>query len=693
MNGIKQFEALYGIKLSTKKRREITTFLCFAEIVLAFSYLGYISVPPISVTTMHILVIVAALFFGPLDASAVAAVFALTSMWNATVTSTELGDVIFSPLRSGNAFGSIMLSVVSRILFAVITGYAFRLLSKKKVKRMDLAIVVISIAATVIHSVLVYIPMDIFFGASSAETGSGFWGELMLNNAALFAVTALLVLVFHKLAQSRKAKDFFGTISEAAPGTVRKPSGKKYMLLLIIPCVFIGIHLLSRVNWYLEAKGVIDGEYIAYIYALIGQLVAAFFGVFGMLYYISKWNQEFVADRALKSVSAAKAAAEKANVAKTSFLFNMSHDIRTPMNAIIGYTAMAKKYSKDEKVNDCIDKIDISGHQLLALINQVLEMSRIESGKVELSETPVNIVQLAKTLETTVATDIMTKGLTYTLNTDGIEHSEVFTDTTRVSQIVVNIVGNAVKYTPEGGTIDCVIREEPAGKPGYGMYITSIKDSGIGMSEEFLSHVFEEFTREKSSTVSHIQGTGLGMSIVKKLVDLMDGTIDIKSKQGEGTEVIIALPFKWNTGEAAEKVEDAVVKTIPLKGKRLLLVEDNEMNREIAKELLQDEGVTVETAEDGDIAVDMVRKFLEAGQPHYYDAVLMDIQMPRMSGYEATKAIRELFDSLNTHLPIIALSANAFEEDKKKSLEAGMDDHVAKPVNIKQLEETLAKYL
>ena len=386
--------------------------------------------------------------------------------------------------------------------------------------------------------------------------------------------------------------------------------------------------------------------------------------------------------------------AESASRAKTTFLNNMSHDIRTPMNAIIGYTAMAKKLSANPQVDDYLEKIDISGKQLLLLVNQVLEMSRIESGKVVLSEEPADIIERAHGMQTVVAADCNAKNIEFGLHFGEIRHNNVLSDVSRVNQIVTNILGNAVKYTPEGGKIDYYVDELPCDREGYSLYCFTVNDTGIGMSEEFQQHIFEEFAREKSSTVSHIQGTGLGMSIVKKLVDLMDGTIDIQSKLGEGTSIKITIPMKWDTTAEERNADIQEAGPVSIKGMRILLVEDNEMNREIATEILEDEGVIVETAEDGDIAVEMVKKSVDRmnGENTDYDAILMDIQMPRMNGYEATRLIREM-PPHDKHVPIIAVSANAFEEDRRKSLEAGMDEHIAKPIDIPQLKETLAKYL
>ena len=394
-----------------------------------------------------------------------------------------------------------------------------------------------------------------------------------------------------------------------------------------------------------------------------------------------------------KQLKDAALAAESASQAKTAFLNSMSHDIRTPMNAITGYTRMAKKnIGNAESVEQYLDKIEISGQHLLTLINRVLEMSRIESGKVVLAEEQADVVERAYAMQTISGADVDRKGLTYSLIIHDIPHRHVLTDGSRMNQIITNILGNAIKYTPEGGHIDYVVEELPSDRDGYGLYRFTIADTGIGMSEEYLEHIFEEFTRENTSTVSKIMGTGLGMPIVKSLVDLMGGNIDVKSKQGAGTTVTITMPMKIDNGFSSQEAEEAVFENVDFSGKRLLLVEDNEMNREIACDILDEAGFIVETAEDGDIAVDMVRKTLADGDPQYYDAVIMDIQMPRMDGYEATKQIRALSSS-GRHIPIIAMTANAFEEDRIAALEAGMDAHIAKPIDIQKLKDTLAKQL
>ncbi len=378
--------------------------------------------------------------------------------------------------------------------------------------------------------------------------------------------------------------------------------------------------------------------------------------------------------------------AEVASRAKSAFLFNMSHDIRTPMNAITGFTTMAKKHLDDkEKVEDYLTKIEMAGNQLLSLINQVLEMSRIESGRIVLSEQKVDILNIVAVSRTLYAAQAEMKGLKFDVTTKNILHSKVITDGDRIKQVNANIVGNALKYTPEGGSVSLCVEEKECAKPGYGTYVFTVSDTGIGMSPEYIEHIFDEFSREDTSTVSKIQGTGLGMSIVKQLTDLLGGTIDVESVKGNGTTITVSIPMKWDTDADVTTEERFVISNENFDGMKVLLVEDNEMNREIAQEILSERGMIVESVEDGDVAVDTVRNAV----PGQYDLVLMDIQMPRMNGYDATKAIRKF----NKDIPIIAMTANAFEEDRQNALSAGMNAHVAKPIDIQKLMETISSII
>ena len=378
----------------------------------------------------------------------------------------------------------------------------------------------------------------------------------------------------------------------------------------------------------------------------------------------------------------------KANLAKREFLFNMSHDIRTPMNAIIGFTALAQTHIDDRgQVEDYLKKISVSSQHLLSLINDVLDMSRIESGKVTLEAKPVHLPELVHELRDIIQAVVSKKDLSLTLDTVGVENEDIIADPLRLEQILINVLANAVKFTPDGGQISLWIVQKDTAPAGYADFEFHIKDNGIGMSEEFQKHIFEQFARERTSTVSKIQGTGLGMAITKSLVDMMGGGITVKSEQGKGSEFTISLRFP--IGEAKTGQTPPAAKASAFTGKKLLVVEDNELNLEIASTLLKEAGFEVDTAENGKIAVEKV----EAASADRYDLILMDIQRPEMDGYEATRRIRALPDAEKAALPIVAMTANAFEDDRKNALHAGMNGHIAKPLDIQKLFQVLSELL
>ena len=382
--------------------------------------------------------------------------------------------------------------------------------------------------------------------------------------------------------------------------------------------------------------------------------------------------------------------AKQANEAKTRFLFNMSHDIRTPMNAIIGFSELLEKHIDDpQKVRDYIEKIKSSSSLLLSLINYVLEMARIESGKATLKEEIGNLENLNQTFSAVFEPTVKEKELTYQCKLN-IVHYYVICDRIKVREILINIISNSVKYTPKKGKVSVTITEEPSEKEGYASYRFIVEDTGIGMSEEYLPHIFEEFTREHTSTESKVVGTGLGLPIVKSLVDLMGGSIVVESKVGKGTRFTLVLPFRIATAAQfqEEQTQKKAKRLQELKGKRILLAEDNQLNAEITMTILQESGFEVEHAEDGAICLHMLKE-----KPYnYYDVILMDVQMPNMDGYQATKEIRKLDDE-RASLPIIAMTANAFEEDRKRALDSGMDGYIAKPMTIDALFATLEEIL
>ena len=391
-----------------------------------------------------------------------------------------------------------------------------------------------------------------------------------------------------------------------------------------------------------------------------------------------------------KELREAKLKAESANHAKSAFLFNMSHDIRTPMNAIIGYAELASRHLEDTaKLDRYLEKIQVCGEELLSLLNNVLNLARIENNKIEMEYTVSNVCESFENYVTMFQQQAESKNQTLSL-TEQIMYPYVYMDAPHLSEICLNIISNAIKYTNDGGTISCNISQTASEKEDWCNLIITVTDNGIGMSEEFQKHVFETFERERNSTFNHIEGSGIGMGITKKLVELMGGTIEVKSKQDEGSAFTVTIPCR----KASE--EDFLVKKNNnlrdkncLGGVRILLVEDNEINREIAIELLTEEGCIVETAGDGLACIDMIEK----AEADHYKIVLMDIQMPIMNGYDAASIIRKLKDTKKSRLPIIAMTADAFAEDVNKALSAGMNDHVAKPIDMNILVPIMMKYL
>ena len=384
--------------------------------------------------------------------------------------------------------------------------------------------------------------------------------------------------------------------------------------------------------------------------------------------------------------------ARMANEAKTRFLFNMSHDIRTPINAIIGFADLLEKHLDDKKrVLDYISKIKHSSSFLLSLINYVLEMARIESGKATLKTETGDLKNLVNTLNDVFEPSIEEKKLQYTCNLK-VENPYVHCDKTKLREILLNVISNSIKYTPEGGSVTVDITEEGHdAEKKVSFYRFTIEDTGIGMSKEYLPHIFEEFSRENTSTESKVIGTGLGLPIVKSLVDLMGGTIEVSSEVAVGTKTIIILPFLVSEEECKDAVQEQQESTkllALLMGKRILLAEDNELNAEIAITILEEEGLKVEWAEDGIKCLEMIKKVPE----DYYDMILMDIQMPNMDGYRTTEEIRSLPDK-RAQIPIVAMTANVFDEDKKKAYEAGMNGYIAKPIDTKAIFSTLGEIL
>ena len=373
--------------------------------------------------------------------------------------------------------------------------------------------------------------------------------------------------------------------------------------------------------------------------------------------------------------------------ARNDFLANMSHDIRTPMNAIVGYTNIAKSHRDDkEAVMNALDKISSSSHFLLSLINDILDISKIESGKMQISEAPCDLEELFHRIEDITALQARNKSLHIRYQHDHIQHYKVIADELRIEQILINIVSNAIKYTPEGQEVELIAEELTVPGSKRQKYRFVIRDTGIGISEEYLPYIFESFTREQNTKFNRVQGTGLGLAITAEVVEMMNGTIQVRSKVGEGSEFTVELDLEIL--EELPEAEDAE-ETMDLKGLRILLVEDNEINAEIATMTLEQYEMQVEGARNGQIGLEKMKGSAEG----YYDAVLMDIQMPVMNGYEAARAIRAMEGTYYQNLPIIAMSANAYDEDVRDCLEAGMNAHIAKPFDPGKLIQTLSRFV
>ena len=382
--------------------------------------------------------------------------------------------------------------------------------------------------------------------------------------------------------------------------------------------------------------------------------------------------------------------AESANRAKSTFLFNMSHDIRTPMNAIIGYADLASRHSDDPaKLKKYMENIQVCGQNLLMLLNNVLDLARIENDKTEMEYSVSDVEKDFRNCIAMFRNQADSKGQTLTVTTQ-LQYPYIYADIPHLTEVCTNLVSNAVKYTGAGGTIRCGVTQKPGKKEGWCDTVVTVADNGIGMSQEFQKHIFEPFERERTSTVSKVEGSGIGMGIVKKLVGLMGGTVEVESKIGVGSTFTVTIPCRIASEDEiqAKRAADPADRE-SLRGTRILLTEDNDLNAEIATELLQEEGCTVDRAKDGVECVDMLEKAANGT----YQLILMDVQMPVMNGYDATKKIRRMDDPQKANIPIVAMTANAFSEDKQVALDAGMNDHIAKPINMSVLVPTLRKYL
>ena len=450
--------------------------------------------------------------------------------------------------------------------------------------------------------------------------------------------------------------------------------------------VFFTLLIYSSLMWLVKllmSKDSVAAVKSALTWGSTVMIVITFIGLVIMLYVQNLVRQKH------EAVEREKIRAVESSLAKSQFLFNISHDIRTPMNAIVGYTNLALKEPSSPKLNDYLKKIDLSSRHLLSLLNDILEMSRIESGSVELALSPIDLCGVFDEIRDLFSEQMKQKKMDFTVHTSQIQNRYVRCDRNSLIRVLLNLLTNAYKFTPEGGSIGVTLWETGSRENGYGSYEIRIQDTGIGMSKEFVKKMFNTFERERTSTDSGIEGTGLGLSITKSIVDRMGGTIEVLTAPGSGTQIILRLIFRLAEERDVPLPGDAVDlgETIAFSRKRVLLVEDNQINMEIACMILEQMGFAVESAENGQIAVDKVSS-CEAG---YYDLIIMDIQMPVMDGYAAARAIRAMDDPAHARIPIVAMTANAFAEDVQAAMDAGMQAHITKPVDITILTRTLSQ--
>ncbi|MBR6070674.1 MAG: response regulator [Ruminococcus sp.] len=470
--------------------------------------------------------------------------------------------------------------------------------------------------------------------------------------------------------------------------TVTKGSLTEYSGMSASGVVLFALIVYSAFMWLaktIAAKESIDDVRSALVYGGVVLLLVIFTGLVVMLHV------QNLVRRKHEASEREKIRAMESDLARSQFLFNMSHDIRTPMNAIVGYTELAMKPPASDELHDYLVKIERSNQQLLTLINDILEMSRIESGNVELEYAPADLTRIFAGIEELFSEQMKQKEQEFAVHFSQISDRCVWCDEKNLTRVIVSLLSNAHKFTPEGGSVSASIAQTSGGN-GYGTYEIRVRDNGIGMSKEFAAKMFTPFERERTSTASGVEGTGLGLPISKSIIDLMGGTIDVYTAPENGTEIVLVLKFRLADESELpqnEPKQETVGQSVDFSAKRLLIVEDNAVNMDIAKMILTQAGFTVETAENGQLGVDMVK----ASPDGYYDAILMDIQMPVMDGLTATRTIRALENKAHADIPVLAMTANAFKEDEEKAKEAGMQAHIAKPIDVDRLLSTLARVL
>ncbi len=596
------------------------------------------------------------------------------------VLSTMAEDKILSDRFSKTSYSILFIMILSVVIallgrntliwfvdltsFGAIVAYAYTSAAAFKIARIEKnrRVMAAGLAGTVISAAFALVQLVPRLAAIEAMGSEAF---------LLLSLWCLLGFVFYWRTVKRSPLTEHSGMSVS--GTVL------FALLVYAALMWIGKLLASREDLEtVRSTLLLDGAIL---------ILIVFVGLMVMLYI-----QNLVRVRH-EAVEREKIRAVEGNLAKSQFLFNMSHDIRTPMNAILGYTRLARNEDVSDTVSGYLTKIETSGERLLDLINDVLEMSRIENGKLELAFGLADLGEIFRDMHDLFAGQMRQKGLDFSVHSDQVKDRFVWCDRKNLNRVLLNLLSNAYKFTPEGGSVSASIWETGTSDDGYASYEIRVRDTGIGMSPEFAEKMFNAFERERSSTESGLEGTGLGLAITKSIIDLMDGSIDVLTSPGGGTEVIVRFKFRLASEEDLEREakdsEKEPDEAESLAGRRVLLVEDNAINAELARMILEQMGMEVDTAENGKIAVERI----EQSGACAYDVVLMDIQMPVMDGYTATRQIRALSDPALASVPILAMTANAFQEDVKAAEDAGMQAHIPKPIDVDTLEKTLKTVL
>jgi len=674
---------------------KIILILTLIELMIAFSPVGFIIISPFSITTLHIMIIVAAMWSGPVGGVILGTVCGLCVLWKAEVIALNDVDLLFAPFKNGTIVNGLLLSIWSNILYGIIVGFIFILFFKIVKKHRIFFIPFLAVFLDRLHVSIVLHFMDVLFHFKGVSILTAFKDFFLPCNFFLYSVSILTVTFFYKLFNSKLHQNYYSSWIE-----IRKLKSKRgnYIILTTILMILFVISLLYhtsiRIDLVYKIENIdinreVNFRMLNVLFQYFVSISAAFLLILDSCTMFIKKDEylKLKKEKEIKEqLSQAFYELKNANETKTIFLNDISHDMRTPLNGIIGLIEICDKHPNNiELLKENRKKAKEAATNLLTLVNDVLEMNKLEDVHTTLVNEPFNLRELITEILTITKLRASENGLNLIHdNGKNLDIVNLMGSPIHIRRILLNILNNAIKFNRINGAINCtstLVRKDI----DTVTYNFVVSDTGIGMSEEFVGHIFEPFSQERSDNRSSYKGSGLGLSIVKALIDKMGGSIAVKSKLGYGSSVSFTIPFKINRSPNQDYLLQK--KSISVSGLRILLVEDNELNMEIAKCLLEESGVEVTCAVNGKEAVEIFVKN-ETGS---FDAILMDIMMPVMNGYDASKQIRLSENRDSGVIPIIAMSANAFAEDIEKAKKAGMNEHLSKPLDIENLFKTLGR--